>query len=200
METLFINNIKVKYNIYNYFRTPKELKNHFHTCIIKSVRKIINHKFDYELKDIMRYFYAFEYLFKMINDYEENNDCFKNTHFEKIINSRRKYKFNPKLLIKTKQLSSEKISLYSHQLTQEILLNKPGIKNFLSFIHFEEKFNVNNVLWLFSIIVKSKMINNCKKMLEKGEIKDKEYIIKIQNYLEENSSYIYFDDMFFNKN
>ena len=37
-------------------------------------------------------------------------------------------------------------------------------------------------------------------MLEKGEIKDKEYIIKIQNYLEENSSYIYFDDMFFNKN
>ena len=53
METLFINNIKVKYNIYNYFRTPKELKNHFHTCIIKSVRKIINHKFDYELKDIM---------------------------------------------------------------------------------------------------------------------------------------------------
>ena len=103
----------------------------------------------------------------MINDYEENNDCFKNIHFEKIINSRRKYKFNPKLLIKTKQLSSEKISLYSHQLTQEILLNKPGIKNFLSFIHFEEKFNVNNVLWLFSIIVKSKMINNCKKILEK---------------------------------
>ena len=200
METLFINNIKVKYNIYNYFRTPKELKNHFHTCIIKSVRKIINHKFDYELKDIMRYFYAFEYLFKMINDYEENNDCFKNTHFEKIINSRRKYKFNPKLLIKNKQLSNEKISLYSHQLTQEILLNKPGIKNFLSFIHFEEKFNVNNVLWLFSIIVKSKMINNCKKILEKGEIKDKEYIIKMQNYLEENFSYIYFDDMFFNKN
>ena len=149
----------------------------------------------------MRYFYAFEYLFKMINDYEENNDCFKNTHFEKIINSRRKYKFNPKLLIKNKLLSNERILHYSNQLTKEILLNKPGIKNFLSFINYKEtSFDVNNVLWLFSIIVKSKMINNCKKMLEKGEIKDKEYIIKIQNYLEENSSYIYFDDMFFNKN
>ena len=199
MEKIFFINIKVIISFY-YFRTPKELKNHFHTCIIKSVRKIINNKFDYELKDIMRYFYAFEYLVKLINDYEENEDCFKNYHLKKLITSRRKYKFNPKLLIKNKLLSNERILHYSNQLTKEILLNKPGIKNFLSFINYKETFGVNNVLWLFSIIVKSKMINNCKKILEKGEIKNIEYIKKVQKYLEENSSYIYFDDMFFNKN
>ena len=199
MEKIFFINIKVIISFY-YFRTPKELKNHFHTCIIKSVRKIINNKFDYELKDIMRYFYAFEYLIKLINDYEDNEDCFKNYHLKKLITSRRKYKFNPKLLIKNKLLSNERILHYSNQLTKEILLNKPGIKNFLSFINYKETFGVNNVLWLFSIIVKSKMINNCKKILEKGEIKNIEYIKKVQKYLEENSSYIYFDDMFFNKN
>ena len=199
MEKIFFINIKVIISFY-YFRTPKELKNHFHTCIIKSVRKIINNKFDYELKDIMRYFYAFEYLIKLINDYEDNEDCFKNYHLKKLITSRRKYKFNPKLLIKNKLLSNERILHYSSQLTKEILLNKPGIKNFLSFINYKETFGVNNVLWLFSIIVKSKMINNCKKILEKGEIKNIEYIKKVEKYLEENSSYIYFDDMFFNKN
>ena len=148
----------------------------------------------------MRYFYSFEYLFKLINDYEENQDCFKNYQLKKLITSRRKYKFNPKLLIKNKLLSNEKILNYSNQLTKEILLNKPGIKQFLSFINYKETFDVNNVLWLFSIIVKSKMINNCKKILEKGEIKNLEYVKKVQKYLEENSSYIYFDDMFFNKN
>ena len=198
MEKIFFINIKVIISFY-YFRTPKELKNHFHTCIIKSVRKIINNKFDYELKDIMRYFYAFEYLVKLINDYEENEDCFKNYHLKKLITSRRKYKFNPKLLIKNKLLSNERILHYSSQLTKEILLNKPGIKNFLSFINYKEtSFDVNNVLWLFSIIVKSKMINNCKKILEKGEIKNLEYVKIVQKYLEENSSYIYFDDIFFN--
>jgi hypothetical protein len=42
------------------------------------------------------------------------------------------------------------------------------------------------------------MINNCKKILEKGEIKNLEYVKIVQKYLEENSSYIYFDDIFFN--
>ena len=53
------------------------MKNHFHTCIIKSVRKIINNKFDCELKEIMRYFYAFDYLIKMISEVKEEECCNK---------------------------------------------------------------------------------------------------------------------------
>ena len=47
--------------------------------------------------------------------------------------------------------------------------------------------------WLFSVIVKSKIINKCKKVLELGLITNKDIIMKVQNFLEDNSTYIYFD-------
>ena len=196
MEKIFSNNTKVKsifnFNTFLYNRTPKELKNHFHTSIIKSVRKIINNKFDCELKDIMRYFYVFDYLIKMIRDYKEQKN------FENSMTKKKRYKFNPKLLIKNRQLSVEKISVYKNHLVNKVLLNKSGIRNFLNFINFNN-FDVNNVSWLFSLIVKSKIINNCKKFLEIENINNKAHIKKIQNYLEDNSTYIYFNEMFFNK-
>ena len=174
------------------------MKNHFHTCIIKSVRKIINNKFDCELKEIMRYFYAFDYLIKMISEVKEEECCNKSGNEKK--NKRKKYKFNPKLLIKNNQLSIEKISLYRNKLVNQILLNKTGIRDFLKYINFINNFDVNYVSWLFSVIVKSKLLRNCKKVLEIGHIKNKDFVKKIQKYLEDNSSYIYFDEMFFSKN
>ena len=144
----------------------------------------------------MRYFYAFDYLSKMISDYKEKELLNKGNQNKK---KRKRYKFNPKLLIKNNQLSLEKIALYRNKLVNQILLNKSGIRDFLKFINFINNFNVNNVSWLFSVIVKSKLINNCKKMLEIGVIKNNEIIQKVQNYLEDNSSYIYFDEIFFCK-
>jgi hypothetical protein len=144
----------------------------------------------------MRYFYAFDYLSKMISDYKEKELLNKGNQSKK---KRKRYKFNPKLLIKNNQLSLEKIALYRNKLVNQILLNKSGIRDFLKFINFINNFNVNNVSWLFSVIVKSKLINNCKKMLEIGIIKNNEIIQKVQNYLEDNSSYIYFDEIFFCK-
>ena len=144
----------------------------------------------------MRYFYAFDYLTKMISDYKEKELLNKGNQNKK---KRKRYKFNPKLLIKNNQLSLEKIALYRNKLVNQILLNKSGIRDFLKFINFINNFNVNNVSWLFSVIVKSKLINNCKKMLEIGIIKNNEIIQKVQNYLEDNSSYIYFDEIFFCK-
>ena len=144
----------------------------------------------------MRYFYAFDYLSKMISDYKEKELLNKGNQTKK---RRKRYKFNPKLLIKNNQLSLEKIALYRNKLVNQILLNKSGIRDFLKFINFINNFNVNNVSWLFSVIVKSKLINNCKKMLENGIIKNNEIIKKVQNYLEDNSSYIYFDEIFFCK-
>ena len=199
METLFTNYKKVSLNIkllkLHFFRPPKELKNHFHTCIIKSVRKIINNKFDCELKDIMRYFYAFDYLINMINKYNNN----ENFNLNESKRKRKKYKFNPKQLIKNNQLSIEKISLYRNKLVNHILLNKTGIRDFLKYINYINNFDIYDVSWLFSVIVKSKIINRCKKVLELGHITNKDTIRKVQNFLEDNSSYIYFDEVFFSK-
>jgi hypothetical protein len=106
----------------------------------------------------MRYFYAFDYLIKMISEVKEEECCNKSENENK--NKRKKYKFNPKLLIKNNQLSIEKISLYRNKLVNQILLNKAGIRDFLKYINFINNFDVNYVSWLFSVIVKSKLLNN----------------------------------------
>ena len=141
----------------------------------------------------MKYFYIFEYLFQMIKDYRKYK-TFKHINFNKKSNE-----FNPKLLIKKKQLSNEKIYYYSLQLMYDILLTKPGIKNFLIFINYQNKFKVNHILWLFSIIVKSKIIHNCKKILKNDYFIENVDRFKIENYLEENSIYFYLDDFFFSQ-
>ena len=139
----------------------------------------------------MKYFYICEYLFEMVKDYNKYK-TFKYNNFNK-----KSSQFNPKLLIKKNKLSYQKIYIYSLQLMYDILLTKPGIKNFLYFINYQDKFKVNNILWLFSIIIKSKIVKNCKKILDKDYNISDFYKNKIQNYLEENSMYIYLDDFLF---
>ncbi len=143
----------------------------------------------------MRYFYAFDYLINMINKYNNN----ENFNLNESKRKRKKYKFNPKQLIKNNQLSIEKISLYRNKLVNHILLNKTGIRDFLKYINYINNFDIYDVSWLFSVIVKSKIINRCKKVLELGHITNKDTIRKVQNFLEDNSSYIYFDEVFFSK-
>jgi len=109
--------------------------------------------------------------------------------------NRKNYKFNPKLLIRNKQLSFEIISLYCRQLTN-YLLKKEGIKNFLIFINYEKEFNTNFLPWLFSIIIKSKLVSNLKKLLDDNNIKINE-IESIKEFLEDNSYFIYFNEIFF---
>ena len=141
----------------------------------------------------MKYFYISEYLFEMVKDYNKYK-TFKYNNFNK-----KSSQFNPKLLIKKNKLSYQKIYIYSLQLMYDILLTKPGIKNFLYFINYQDKFKVNNILWLFSIIIKSKIVKNCKEILDKDYNISDFYKNKIQNYLEENSIYIYLDDFFFSQ-
>ena len=110
--------------------------------------------------------------------------------------NRNNYKFNPKLLIRKKQLSFEIIALYSRQLSN-FFLKKEGIRNFLMFINYEKEFNVKFLFWLFSIIIKSKLISNIKKVFENNKcIKDDEFAI-IKEFLNENSIFLFFNEVFF---
>ena len=110
--------------------------------------------------------------------------------------NRKNYKFNPKLLIRKKQLSFEIISLYSRQLSN-IFLKKEGIKNFLIFINYEKEFNVNFLPWLFSIIIKSKLVSNIKKVLENNNCIKGNEVEMIKEFLNENSIFLFFDEVFF---
>jgi hypothetical protein len=110
--------------------------------------------------------------------------------------NRKNYKFNPKLLIRKKQLSFEIITLYSRQLSN-FFLKKEGIKNFLIFINYEKEFNVNFLPWLFSIIIKSKLVSNIKKVLENNNCIKENEVEKIKEFLNENSIFLFFDEVFF---
>ena len=75
-------------------------------------------------------------------------------------------------------------------------MKKEGIKNFLIFINYEKEFNTNFLPWLFSIIIKSKLVSNLKKLLDDNNIKINE-IESIKEFLEDNSYFIYFNEIFF---
>jgi hypothetical protein len=156
------------------------------------VRRIINNKFDIELKDIMRSFYAFEYLIHLINLIKNNLPLTKTT-LSIIKNT--EYKFNPKMLINTKKLSEEMIINYKKKLT-EILLNKENIKNFLNEINLKN-FNENHVFWLFSTIIKIKTANKTKKFYEENkDTLDEEKKKKLKEFIESNNDLLNLEKYF----
>ena len=184
---------KIDFFFKNLFRTPKELKNHFHTSIIKSVRRIINNKYDKHLKEIMRCFYAFDYLKKLLSEPEEVNN-------KKLFKSKNKnsYAFNSKILIQNNQISLKKISHYAQQLTNKILLGKPGIIKFLNFINYRNEFSVNDVPWLFSVIIQAKLFNKCKKIIRENNNMNNNQKEILFNYINKNNEFENLEDLFFN--
>ena len=111
--------------------------------------------------------------------------------------NRKNYKFNPKLLIRKKQLSFEIITMYIKHLINNFFLCKEGIKNFLTYINYKDEFNIKFIPWLFFLIVKSKMINNLKRVLELNNNLDELTKIKIQEIINDNWCFLYFDEIFF---
>ena len=215
MEKIFFINIKVN-NIffYFYFRTPKELKNHFHTCIIKTVRRAINYNLNYEFIDILRCFYSIDQIILILNEMNFNNiekDLKINSNNKKIQNEdninkncilkkkKRDNKYNPKILSKKGKLTNGILINYKNYLFNEILMKRKDIQNFLNTFFQNQKFNIENLNWLFDLIIKSKIINKCKNFLLKSYYKLNINIINnLFNYICQNSSLIYLDELFFN--
>ncbi len=112
--------------------------------------------------------------------------------------NRKNYKFNPKLLIRKKQLSFEIITMYIKHLTNNFFLCKEGIKNFLTYINYKDEFNIKFIPWLFSLIIKSKMISNLKRVLELNNNLDEFEKTKIEEIIKDNWCFLYFDEIFFN--
>ena len=106
------------------------------------------------------------------------------------------YAFNSKLLIQNNQISLNKISQYAEELTNKILLGKPGIIKFLNFINYRKEFSVNDVPWLFSVIIQAKLFNKCKKLIEKKYVNNNQKEI-LFNYLSKNYEFENLEDVFF---
>ena len=89
-----------------------------------------------------------------------------------------------------------KIDKYSKQITENVLLSKPGIIRFLNLINYYKNFNYKLVPWLFNIIIKSILINKCKKILDDNLLKDENELDKIKKFIEENEIFNEFKNLF----
>jgi hypothetical protein len=158
----------------------KELKNHFHSCIIKTVRRIINNKFDYKIREIMRSFYVCEYLKNLIIKMEHSSKY----QMSSLIAT--KYKYNPKMLIQQKVLTIEIIQSYTMILLNDFLLTKPAIVEILGFLNIKkEEITLKNIFIFFSFLVTTKIIIECKEHFHKISPSDQ---VKIQTFIKENSN------------
>ena len=78
---------------------------------------------------------------------------------------------------------------YQTKLIKEVLLKKPEITLFLSSKNKLLNFEFEEVSWLFSIVIKSKLIYKCKQYIKCKNINN-DYIKIISEYIKDNSSII----------
>ena len=79
----FFGNKWKKFSPFFPYKTTKELKNHFHTCIIKTVRRAINYNLNYDFIDILRCFYSIDEIITILNQSSLEKDIPKNSNSEK---------------------------------------------------------------------------------------------------------------------
>jgi arsenate reductase-like glutaredoxin family protein len=207
----FFGNKWKKFSPFFPYKTTKELKNHFHTCIIKTVRRAINYNLNYDFIDILRCFYSIDEIITILNQSSLEKDIPKNSNSEKenslspqldisneIKKKKRDNKYNPKILRKKGKLTNGILINFKNYLFNDILMQRSDIQNFLSNYVKNEKLNIEQVHWLFGVIIKSKIVNKCKKLLSSYNFKDINIINNLLKYINENPSYIYLDDFYFN--
>ena len=207
----FFGNKWKKFSPFFPYKTTKELKNHFHTCIIKTVRRAINYNLNYDFIDILRCFYSIDEIITILNQSSLEKDIPKNSNSEKenslspqldisneIKKKKRDNKYNPKILRKKGKLTNGILINFKNYLFNDILMQRSDIQNFLSNYVKNEKLNIEQVHWLFGVIIKSKIVSKCKKLLSSYNIKDINIINNLLKYINENPSYIYLDDFYFN--
>ena len=207
----FFGNKWKKFSPFFPYKTTKELKNHFHTCIIKTVRRAINYNLNYDFIDILRCFYSIDEIITILNQSSLEKDLPKNSNSEKenslspqldisneIKKKKRDNKYNPKILRKKGKLTNGILINFKNYLFNDILMQRSDIQNFLSNYVKNEKLNIEQVHWLFGVIIKSKIVSKCKKLLSSYNIKDINIINNLLKYINENPSYIYLDDFYFN--
>ena len=207
----FFGNKWKKFSPFFPYKTTKELKNHFHTCIIKTVRRAINYNLNYDFIDILRCFYSIDEIITILNQSSLEKDIPKNSNSEKenslspqldmsneVKKKKRDNKYNPKILRKKGKLTNGILINFKNYLFNDILMQRSDIQNFLSNYVKNEKLNIEQVHWLFGVIIKSKIVSKCKKLLSSYNIKDINIINNLLKYINENPSYIYLDDFYFN--
>ena len=176
----------------------KELKNHFHACLIKTARRTIHQKFEPEFIEIVRCFYSINALLNLMKEPEINDKKIEDISTSnsivklkkaKIKNKRKDNKYNPKRLIFSGELTIDMLVKYQTKLVKDVLLKKPEITLFLSSKNKLLNFEFEEVSWLFSIVIKTKLIYKCKQYIKYQNINNDNLKI-VSEYIKDNSCFI----------
>ena len=176
----------------------KELKNHFHACLIKTARRTIHQKFEPEFIEIVRCFYSINALLNLMKEPEINDKKIEDISTSNSIvklkkaknkNKRKDNKYNPKRLIFSGELTIDMLVKYQTKLVKDVLLKKPEITLFLSSKNKLLNFEFEEVSWLFSIVIKTKLIFKCKQCMKLQKI-NKDNIKLISEYINDNSTFV----------
>jgi hypothetical protein len=79
---------------------------------------------------------------------------------------------------------------YQTKLVRDVLLKKPEITLFLSSNNKLLNFEFEEVSWLFSIVIKSKLIYKCKQYIKCQEGNNNDNIKIIAEYIKDNSNIV----------
>ena len=132
-------------------KSPKQMKNHFYSSIVKTLRKVLKNKFDPDLKEIIITYYSLLYLKQM----------FSNPHFTYML----KNSSNEKNFF-SKNVTLKKF-IITHNINQEKIINifdnfeKMASEKIRNSYKFIPKFSEKNIKNVFNAIVKIKLLNRC---------------------------------------
>lgn len=133
----------------------------------------------------MRCFYACNYL-KKLTDKLQNAPLASTKKLNK-----KRYKYNPKVLMKNKKLTLEKIDSYSITLMKEVLFKKDIIRELLSKFGPNTQFKVDSINLLFLMLIKARLFLNCIQIRKDNLIANSNSEVVVSKFISDNCNSIY---------
>ena len=153
-------------------KVPKQMKNHFYSSIVKTLRKVVRNKFDLNLKDIIVSYYSLIYIEQLLKN-NENFFISKNEEEEKNKN------VTLKKLIINNNINCETINKYQNKFEESV---KKQIKKLYKLNADISNLDLN---YIFKIIAKTEILIKSFKCLNWKNLNEDD-LLKIIDFIKNN--------------
>ena len=149
-------------------RHPKQMKNHFYSSIIKTLRKVLRNKLDLNLKEIIVCYYSLIYVKNLLKNPQ--------SLFKKKKNESKKNNVTLKKIIANNNLNYDIVNKYHSKFEESVKKQFKRIYTISANISNLKLNNIFNVIIKSEILIKSKNILNNKNLSNNDEFKIIDFI------------------------
>ena len=149
-------------------RHPKQMKNHFYSSIIKTLRKVLRNKLDLNLKEIIVCYYSLIYVKNLLKNPQ--------SLFKKKKNESKKNNVTLKKIITNNNLNYDIVNKYHSKFEESVKKQFKRIYTISANISNLKLNNIFNVIIKSEILIKSKNILNNKNLSNNDEFKIIDFI------------------------